>query len=325
MRLFWLDNLKAAGVFFVALGHILPESYLKQYIYSFHVPLFFFISGYLFDRSKYTFMPFVKRKCTTLLVPYLFFAALSFVFWLVVVRPLSISGRSLAVSPLKPLVGIVYGVGAEGWQVPLNVALWFLPCLFIVELLFYAVHHKVFLIIFAVLGSAAAYLPVRLPWSADAALPALVFYGIGYFYKDRWASPKSFPLWVALHLLFCFLNSPVDMNTLSYGQTIFFYAAGCSGIFTWLILAKAAGRTAMAAYIGRNAIVFVGLVGTMWYIIRGVIYIACGLKFDEVGPLYALIASALQIVLTLPAIAVISRWFPFVLGRGKESHMHADR
>jgi len=58
----WLDGLKGFGILLVILGHVLsgyldawtfPEAFFSFYpvrtwIYSFHMPLFFLISGYTF-------------------------------------------------------------------------------------------------------------------------------------------------------------------------------------------------------------------------------------------------------------------------------------
>lgn len=45
--------------FFVVLGH--HDTYLNNYIYSFHMPLFFFISGIL--HSNYgSYKTFIKKK-----------------------------------------------------------------------------------------------------------------------------------------------------------------------------------------------------------------------------------------------------------------------
>ena len=124
MRIVWLDSLKGLGIFLVIFGHLLPASVLTQYVYAFHVPLFFVVSGYLFDRRRYGFRQLVLRRLRTLIVPYFVFATVSFLFWFVVVRGLSVGGRALEANPLKPFVGIFYGVGDDEWSVPLNVALW---------------------------------------------------------------------------------------------------------------------------------------------------------------------------------------------------------
>ena len=49
----YIDILKGIGIFYVILGHVTHTSFLFRYIYSFHMPLFFFISGMLFVPSLY--------------------------------------------------------------------------------------------------------------------------------------------------------------------------------------------------------------------------------------------------------------------------------
>ena len=53
-RIDWLDSLRAFAVFLVIVGHKTDSTYLEQVIYSFHIPLFFWISGFLFDQSRYS-------------------------------------------------------------------------------------------------------------------------------------------------------------------------------------------------------------------------------------------------------------------------------
>lgn len=68
----------------VVIGHFFPESIatqsyrnLRTMIYSFHMPLFMIISGYLYSSSKKTvsfseYIKFVKHKATRLIMPYFF-------------------------------------------------------------------------------------------------------------------------------------------------------------------------------------------------------------------------------------------------------------
>ena len=238
IRILWLDNLKALGIFLVIFGHIIPDSYLKQYIYSFHVPLFFFVSGYLFDRSKYNFWQFLRKKFATLIIPYLFFATFSYLFWFFIVRNLSISGKALAIDPLNPFIGILYGIGSGDWSVPMNIALWFLPCLFVVEIIFFFIRYRYILLSFAIIGYMVTFLPFRLPWSSDVACTAIFFYGMGHYYKDTWMTHKALPFLCGFHIVFCFLNSPVDMNNLKYGNIFYFYVSACSGVLIYSALCK---------------------------------------------------------------------------------------
>lgn len=74
MRLNWIDALKGIGIMLVVLGHHSLPAALDTYIFSFHMPLFFFISGFLFDFGKYSKSGanFVKGKFRSLLLPYSF-------------------------------------------------------------------------------------------------------------------------------------------------------------------------------------------------------------------------------------------------------------
>lgn len=300
-------------MFLVIFGHMLPDSHLRQYIHSFHVPLFFFVSGYLFDRSKYNFGQFFRKRFSTLIIPYLFFAPLSFLFWFFIVRKLSIRGLALKIDPLKALIGIVYGGGE--WMIPINGPLWFLPCLFVVEIVFYPVRNIHFLMLFVILGYIVTFLPFRLPWSSDVAFVGIVFYGMGHFYKDTWLSHKVLPFLFAFHAVFCFMNSPVVLADREYGNMLYFYISAGSGVLFYSELCKFIKKNVILEYVGSNTIVLIGLVGTARFILNGIWYIFFGTQLEQKGLGFALVASILQIGLTIPAIYCINTWLPFILGR----------
>lgn len=43
-----IDIMRAFAIIFVVIGHCSNDSFLNRYIYLFHLPLFFLISGYLY-------------------------------------------------------------------------------------------------------------------------------------------------------------------------------------------------------------------------------------------------------------------------------------
>ena len=79
MRFHWIDALKGFGIVLVVFAHHSLPVALDTYIFSFHMPLFFFISGFLFDFEKYaeSAANFVKGRFRSLIVPYFFFALLT--------------------------------------------------------------------------------------------------------------------------------------------------------------------------------------------------------------------------------------------------------
>src|SRR4030065_1660166 len=85
VRIAWVDHAKALGICMVVLGHTagLP-AFGMNLIYSFHMPLFFFLSGYLLKEIhlQQSLSGFLKRMWRTLLVPYICFWVLSYFYWL---------------------------------------------------------------------------------------------------------------------------------------------------------------------------------------------------------------------------------------------------
>ena len=83
VRLQYLDNLKAILIIWVILGHVIQggiedyqHNFLFRFIYSFHMPLFLAISGYLTYKPKYDSV-LIKKREVQLLVPFVAWAFLS--------------------------------------------------------------------------------------------------------------------------------------------------------------------------------------------------------------------------------------------------------
>ena len=84
-RIFWLDAAKAYGMFLVYYGHIVERFYngenqaallQDRLIYAFHMPLFFFISGFFARDTPDTPRAFVRKGLCTRILPVLFFSLL---------------------------------------------------------------------------------------------------------------------------------------------------------------------------------------------------------------------------------------------------------
>ena len=75
-RLEYIDIAKGIGLILVVFGHLFSyNGELSIIIFSFHMPLFFFISGYCFCPHKYNdFESFLVKKVKHLVIPYLIFS-----------------------------------------------------------------------------------------------------------------------------------------------------------------------------------------------------------------------------------------------------------
>ncbi len=82
----WVFMAKGLGIILVVIGHFYPDgspyywSMARRIIYTFHMPLFFILSGYLFNYNKYPFPKIIKKKFKRLIYPFL---SISIIFFLV--------------------------------------------------------------------------------------------------------------------------------------------------------------------------------------------------------------------------------------------------
>jgi len=182
-RIDWIDVSKFWGMYFVYLGHYAATAgYAFPWVFSFHVPLFFFLSGCVETYNRRGWLENLKQKFFTTLLPFYAFGLLSFMCEAIN------SNSTLALhNGWLPLLQ-----GGIRNKIPYAGGLWFLSCLFLIQILFSILKlckHKS-LILIGCLGVylAAEYLikphPATMPhwyYNLDSACYYLVFYGLGWF------------------------------------------------------------------------------------------------------------------------------------------------
>lgn len=266
-RIDWIDMAKGYGMILVIYGHIIFSSNsLPLYmIFSFHMPLFFFLSGYVFSNRR-PFNDFIRNKEKTLLLPVFGYGSVIIIFMLLFYRPTNISDFFIA-NIIRLLLQYRF------------VSLWFLSSLFVVDFIFYAllstkrypISIKVSLVVITGIfyyyfgGQALAY-------SVDTAPIALIFFYAGYIFKQKNLAenikilkyrPLLFPL--AL-VLFCLGNYYIfyggykffDMNTCTYPLPLLSIIDAFLGIYLLIIISQLF-NIKIIKYIGKNTIIFLGL------------------------------------------------------------------
>lgn len=135
-RIEYIDIARGIGILLVVLGHndfgyISPFGY--KLIYAFHMPLFFFLSGYFLNVSV-PIVDFFKKRFNSLLKPYLF------TIFLIYFTSVSFDNMGFE-NALRRIVKSLYASTIYiDW-----VQLWFLPHLFVVSMyafLFFAVFSR---------------------------------------------------------------------------------------------------------------------------------------------------------------------------------------
>ena len=132
-RVKYLDLLKCLGMFIVVQGHIHTNyGWFSLPLHCYVIPLYFFLSGLTFRRSKFpVFKDFVIHRLKSLMLPYAMFSVVTWLIWA------AFNYISHAeVDYWSPLLQTLLAQGSGGFLVH-NVPLWFVPCLFIIEIIYY--------------------------------------------------------------------------------------------------------------------------------------------------------------------------------------------
>lgn len=260
-------------------GHTLSSGVVLHYLYSFHVPLFFFATGLYFTSPKDSFGRFAYKKMYSLLVPYFIFATISILLFSVLgsfalaTLDTDVSGGSLPASLLEMITGICHS----------NRPLWFLPCLFIFYLFCFwllrftakqTIHAQRITMIFVIAISVSlcffnenVFHINRLYWKTDVAFFMLAFFAFAFLVKPLFG--RSIRTWICvlltlLLLLFggtvAFLNVKIIYLGNRYGNVFFFYLSALCTIMGLCFLSMTVSRckfsfvSKLPVYVGRRTL-----------------------------------------------------------------------
>ncbi len=131
-----IDILRGIAIILVMVGHgtdlligrnIIPSNIgggIYDIIYTFHMPLFFLISGYIYQNNNEKISEIIKRNVITFYIPYLF---LNYLYWFEKVIALKVFGIQLAQSEYTNGVALLWmGDGLT----------WFLLSMMLVKIVF---------------------------------------------------------------------------------------------------------------------------------------------------------------------------------------------
>ena len=277
-----IDILKGIGILFVIMGHIqnyIPKN-LLIYIYSFHMPLFFYISGFLY-KDKYkelSIKEYCKKRSKQLIYPYFTLFIINFV-WLV------IKNHSIS-NIIKYILSFIY----SNYIFDSNYVgtIWFLLCLFNVECLYFIIDKKnikkykkiifgIILIVGIMISQIVKIKYWRLPFWIDIALFGIIFYYIGTItskYKEKLQLNNIKKLvflvvCIIVNIIFIILNfkycnndkfyGRTDMLYLYFGNYLYYFIAAMSGIYTWHLISSIIKSNNILEVYGKNTLLIMGI------------------------------------------------------------------
>lgn len=233
-HIMWIDWAKIIGIFLVTLGHggLVGEEF-KNFIYSFHMPLFFVISGYLYYQRS--FVETFKRGLKTLIIPYLLINLILLIYFSVLWIAKGMFSIEVVLSRVIPVfLGLGYSTET---LFPMSGPCWFIIVIFFIQLLVSInssrLYHIALMIFSIVLFYLLSYLDIDTLVPIDSTMMAIPFFIIAVKFKSLYNKSLSI-YWVAvlfgLLLLLNIANGRVDINTCNYGSNlIFFYVSGFIG------------------------------------------------------------------------------------------------
>ena len=325
-----IDAAKGVAIALVVLGHAkgIPAEFTVL-VYSFHVPLFFVLSGWLSHRRNAQTAAQVMATLTrTLLVPYAFFFFVAYGYWLITRH---IGEKALRWGQLpwwEPFAGLLTGIGPKLYVHP---ALWFLPALFMTALAYFFLAKRLRpwtvallmlpLAMFWVMTFPATGL--RLPFALDVLPVALFFFACGAMAGRAVSLPQSALRGCALAalllvqwLLLAWSNGRVDINQLRFGASAWkFILSALLGTAVVLLASPLAARSAVLRWMGRNTLLILCAHMLIFFVLSGVAAVL-GLfpTGSKPGLVWAICVSVVSIALCVPLRVLFTRYAPWVLG-----------
>ena len=273
-RIRWIDYAKGIAVGLVLVGHFVPLRSLQIFIYSFHMPLFFFLAGVTFRNQQPNFRTFTKKKFMQIMVPYFIFVIPMFIMKCV---------QDIHVGNMKLLVKHFIGIFLCWKGTSLYSGVWFLPCMFIVYVLAWGgvqlqnVSQRISgTVIVAIIGYSLGKLNITFPFGADTALIAVSFFSMGMLLRkyEKSVSKKHILLYIitavssAMNFILC--GRRVEMYSCDYGNIVLFLIASYSGIVGTIALSKNIADNKSLEKMGKSAMYLYGAQLVPLSIYRGI-------------------------------------------------------
>lgn len=305
-RIEWIDTARGLGLMLVFVGHLHPP-YLSTWIYTCHMPLFFFLSGLVF--SMHPLKEFLSKKFQRLVIPYFCLGAVIYLFWAAIYL---YEQRQLS----------------DYWEMFVQFieqkafwTIWFLAALFIAEIILWCElkivrNRQYFAFIPSMLLMIATFIYYRmggntLPWCIDVACIAQFFILTGYCFKQYWnkIKLKRYIYIVILSLLLINILSGfgsirlsgagLDMSVGIYGNELLSMISALSGIGAIVLICMMISSRFLR-YLGQNTMIFFA-----WH--SRIVIVACGLIYGYIGFFQtdSILSQILYTITTLCLILVV--------------------
>lgn len=314
-----IDMAKGFAIVLMVLGHsytINDNNFILIALYSFHMPFFFIVSGVLYgmqhEKSTLKFNFFKKSK--SLLIPYIVWNSLYQLFLCF----LNFIGGNFTFDILHSrLVNVLKFTGS---------ALWFLPVMFLSQLIFLLTANKKLLNI--ILSVCLFSLGLFVPHTSQIielfirSFVGVGFMAIGYYGYKIYRKQTNFFIIIAILIIdgiLTFSNGLVDFAYRMFGNRIIYVLTAVLGTYILLqVCMKFKGNSIVTKILqlwGNNSIIILCLHQFIIQILR----LIDGKFFNNVlmslGLFEGFVLMGLVMLLLTPVIGLINRFFGILFGK----------
>ena len=274
-RLSWIDVCKGLAIILMILGHIksIPAT-LYHVIFSFHMPLFMIINGYLI--RSYDIRNVFSKSLKSLIKPYVIICFLEAIFAAVFSTGVDSAGQAFFDSLNDMIVGMskfsnLFTQYHSVWLV------WFVCCLFISRNLYVFIRsfcRKLPWLIQILIILAVSFLGVTigkwlgfLPWSLDVAMASVVFIAFGDFLRNHQAN-KAQKIGIVVVAFFCWVlllwkGVWIELATRSYPYDALCFICAIAGSVAMIVVSRGIDHIPLVSsfftWAGKNSIVILGV------------------------------------------------------------------
>ncbi|MEE1281652.1 MAG: acyltransferase family protein [Acutalibacteraceae bacterium] len=331
-RLDYIDALKGVGILLVVIEHhLIGKEGLMIWISSFHMPLFFIITGYLYGYKKdkcEDIKHLIINKAKSLMYPYVTFSLINIIWYVVFYIIMPTNGQ-----PEDSLKSVLLKTFTTfGYQ-----AVWFLPALFISTILFNIINKSKFSHIIhiacLVLGCSICVLLGQndnintLVWCVfdyiARSVVATSFIYIGSLISRFLKISKSSTEWIYIIICAIIAGITLVINLVQMNRyyvvwanlknpVMFYISAISNSILLLLIFKKINPKKGLLNYYGKNSLIIMALhmgfpVEVAWIIVLGV------LKCPFSDTINSTIAIIIEFIIMTICIQIINKYFKFIL------------
>lgn len=328
-RINWIDWAKAIAISFVVFGHIPEErgSFLNGYITLFHMPLFFFISGYL-TKVEYYNASTLRKYWHTLIIPYFFYNIVYYPYW--VARHAIKFPDAGWFDYVKPFIGTILFQLKSPISSYLNGVTWFIVALLIMKIILSICNkykyglHFIYAIVLLVAITYIINEHYRFTTNLTTVgfLRCFPFYIIGHLCKQRkWVivKPQRQDMWL------CF--GGITISLITYGIERVIEGMIVYGVCFWIICITAiCGILSLCKLLDNIELNIIQNISLGTIVIMGLHWILIGVtnilfsKYLHIQgityPLWGtIILTILYIMAIYPIILLFKKKYPFLLGK----------